>query len=117
MEQLGAGLKTEASRRQFQLDFDTMHAIVSRHEPEAQQSNNFLPAGHFELGKPVENELLHRQQRQLSDILENASAYADARRLLSASDLAHTAWGVEKWEPYMLETALRIAQKWKKGFQ
>ena len=116
MEQLGAGLKTETSRRQFQADFETMDAILRQQESSTQPTNAFLPAGRIELGQPLEDELLHRQQRQLSDILEQASGCTDAQRLLSASELAHTAWGVEKWEPYMLETALRIAQKWKKGF-
>jgi len=116
MEQLGAGLKTEVSRRLFQQDFDAMDAIVQRHEPRSPKTNTFLPAGRFDLGQPVEDALLQQQQQQLSEILENAPAFSDAQRLLSASDLAHTAWEIEKWEPYMLETALRIAQKWKKGF-
>ncbi len=117
MEQLGAGLKTEERRRAFQQDFDTMHALVGQHQPASETTNTFLPALPFHLSAPVEDELLHRQQQQLSDILENAPTYADAHRLLGASELAHTAWEIEKWEPYMLETALRIAQKWKKGFQ
>lgn len=116
MEQLGVGLKTEASRNLFRQDFAAMDAIVQQHQPPAQNLNAFLPDEHALPGQPVEDALLHQQQQQLSRILENAPAYTDAQRLLSASDLAHTAWEVEKWEPYMLETALRIAQKWKKGF-
>lgn len=118
LEQLGTGLKTEASRQQFQRDFDTMNAVIRRKEKTGMQPINlFLPEKHVSFGKPAEDESLYRQQLQLSEILENAGSYTEARQLLAASELANTAWETEKWAPYMLETAMRIAQKWKKGFQ
>lgn len=117
MEQLGTALTTEESRAQFRQDFETMDAIVQRNQPDpARQTNSFLPQIPIHPGYPVEDEILHRQQSQLSDILENAAGYAEAKHLLAASNLAQSAWNVEAWEPYMLETAMRIAQKWKKGF-
>ncbi len=118
LEQLGTGLKTDASRRQFQRDFNTMNAVIRRKEKiGAQPVNLFLPEKHVPFGKPAEDDSLYRQQLQLSEILENAGSYSEARQLLAASELAHSAWETEKWAPYMLETAMRIAQKWKTGFQ
>jgi len=32
---------------------------------------------------------------------------------LNASALANADWEIEQWQPYMLETALAIAQKWR----
>lgn len=118
LEQLGVGLNTEASRTLFQQDFDAMDTIVRQNQPEANYPiYDFLPAASIKSAQPIEDDLLYRQQLQLSEILENAGSCADAQQMLSRSELADTAWGVEQWEPYMLETALRIAQKWKKGFQ
>ena len=37
---------------------------------------------------------------------------AFAQQMLAVSDLKNSAWGVEHWQPYMLETAVAIAQKW-----
>jgi len=118
LEQLGTGLKTDASRRQFQRDFNTMNAVIRRKEQiEAPPVNLFLPEKFTLPNQPAEDEILHRQQFHLSEILENAGSYAEARQLLAASELANTAWETEKWAPYMLETAMRIAQKWKMGFR
>jgi hypothetical protein len=60
-----------------------------------------------------EDAALDAQQRQLSHILENAPAVAEAHRQLQASCLANTAWNIEQWAPHMLATAVSIAQKWK----
>ncbi|MCC6462365.1 MAG: hypothetical protein IT260_18000, partial [Saprospiraceae bacterium] len=48
--------------------------------------------------------------------LETAPDYPTARHWLQSSSLANSAWGTEHWAPYMLDTAMRIAQKWKSGF-
>jgi hypothetical protein len=66
-----------------------------------------------QLGPAVQDELLHEQQRQLTHILETAASLPEAQQRLQASALAHSAWQIEHWEPYMLETAISIAQKWK----
>ena len=65
---------------------------------------------------PVENIALFEQQNLLSEILETASDYKQAQKLLLESDLSYTEWEVEKWQPFMLETAISIAQKWKSSF-
>lgn len=118
LEQLGFGLETEASQQQFQQDFRRLKAILSEtnwtYKKESTQS--FLPASTFELGNPREDENLHQQQAELSAILENANNYEDARNRLIQSSLAKTDWKVESWAPEMLETAVRIAQKWKGGW-
>ena len=118
LEQMGTALHTEANRRQFRQDFDAMHTILEAFDAPAQSTGNtFAPFSLPVLGTPLEDADLYRQQRQLSEILETADSYEAARQMLENSDLAGTAWGTEHWAPYMLETAMRIAQKWQKGFQ
>ncbi len=117
MEQLGAGLRTEESRQAFYRDFITMQEIVTLQQDRRilSQGNDFMPLRDLLLAPAaVEDELLYAQQMQLSDILETAPSCKDALQALSASSLAATAWQIERWDPSMIETALRIAQKWKK---
>lgn len=119
LEQLGNSLGTEEARLNFQSDFERMDALVETRNrtlpPVAVQS--FLPASPLQLEtEPVEDDQLDRQQRQLSDILETATDYEQARLKLANSELMNSTWEVEKWKPHMLETALAIAQKWKDGF-
>jgi uncharacterized protein (UPF0276 family) len=119
LEQLGTGLKTPESKAVFQQDFLRMKDIVKQHNTtnSFQTSNTFLPYNSFSLSQPIESFSLHQQQQQLSNILETAVDYQDAQMLLSRSDLKATAWGIEKWDIAMLETAIAIAQKWKNGFE
>ena len=120
LEQVGWGLDTEAARSQFQRDFLTMDAAVrAKNEQEGGRAmrrffseNNIAPNG-----PPLEDEVLHAQQRQLAAILETASDYRQAQAWLAASDLARSVWAVETWEPHLLETAIAIAQKWKEGMR
>lgn len=119
LEQLGSGLDTEAQRSRFREDFLTMDRIVAgqNRTPAQRTGNSFLPPEPFLPGPvPPEDPLLHAQQRQLSHILETAVDCGQAQQLLRASGLAHSGWQVEQWEPYMLETAMDIARKWKNGF-
>lgn len=114
LEQLGNSLGTESSRVQFRHDFEQMAALVQQHSgPPRSAIEQFLPPRPTLLGAAVQDELLHEQQRQLSQILETAASLGEAQQRLGASALAHSAWQVEHWEPYMLETAISIAQKWK----
>ena len=79
--------------------------------------NAFLPQTQPDTSQPpLESKELEQQQRELSQILETASNYEAAKNRLAASDLANSAWNIESWEPAMLETAMRISQKWKHGF-
>jgi len=119
MEQIGSGLDAEESRIQFRNDFYRMEEIVqqaNKYFPKDIQ-NSFLPEQIFSTDiPPLEDPILYNQQQQLSEILENAVSYSDALPLLQSSSLVNSAWEVEKWNPAMLETAIAIAQKWKKGF-
>jgi uncharacterized protein (UPF0276 family) len=118
MEQLGVGLQTTESRSGFQRDFLRMKEIVKAAEPPTdKQANEFLPPTTMPSTPPFEDQKLHDQQRLLAQILETAADPADARQRLLASALADTAWNVEHWQSDMLETAVRIAQKWRKGFK
>lgn len=115
LEQLGTGLKTASSRQQFYDDFLRMQEIVAAKNMQGHHVpfNSFAPTEVL-LSDPLCDEQLYRQQIELSNILETAACYDEALHALCTSSLANTAWEVEKWEPYMLETAMNIAQKWKK---
>ena len=118
LEQLGSGLNTEGSRQQFQEDFYALDQLIETYNSlqNATTIHNFLPKRFINIDdKPLEDNVLYTQQLQLSHILETAKDYKDAQNLLTTSDLAHTDWYTERWQPYMLETALAIAQKWKNG--
>ncbi|OJV14965.1 MAG: hypothetical protein BGO21_20090 [Dyadobacter sp. 50-39] len=118
LEQMGTALETPERQAAFQSDFLRMDGIVrasasrSAHAP----AYAFAPAGTLPNDMPLEDPDLYNQQVQLSRILETASDAYEARALLLASDLRNTAWQVENWAPYMLETAVSIARKWKDGF-
>ena len=121
LEQLGTGLKTEASRFAFQQDFlkleqivDDFNRIFDSFPAPKHEKRFFLPSLPHSLPQlPIEDLALHTQQMQLSHILETAKDYHHAKMLLQHSNLAHTAWKIEDWASEMLETALAIAQKWK----
>ncbi|OON67857.1 DUF692 family multinuclear iron-containing protein [Hymenobacter sp. CRA2] len=113
LEQLGSGLTTEQSRAQFRHEFERMAALVEQHRRARPATNAFRPPLPGLSSPAAEDAALHEQQRQLSHILETATSCEQAREQLQASALAHTDWRIEQWEPHMLETAVRIAQKWK----
>lgn len=118
LEQLGTGLDTLESRALFQQDFLRLNTIVEQAKKgfADRTVDLFLPAAPFFPGPPAEDELLQAQQLELSGILETAITCEHARQLLNLSGLTNTDWEVEKWDLYMLETAISIAQKWKNGF-
>lgn len=119
LEQLGIALHTPESQDQFQKDFDQMQGIVHAFNAQNQlfPENDFLPKEIFSLKTDVPESLtLHQQQLELSSILERSTDFDEAFRSLKTSSLANSAWQTENWSPYMLETALRIAQKWKQGW-
>ncbi len=119
MEQLGVALHTSESQLQFQKDFDQMQAIVNNFNAKNNPvpTNNFLPKHDVFRNPNVPESLeLHQQQLELSSILESAKNYEEAQHLIHNSSLANSNWNTENWSPYMLETALRIAQKWKQGW-
>jgi len=116
LEQLGNGLETTASRSSFHHDFLQMELIVREYNSEDNVApmETFLPSSPLLTGIVVEDVMLYEQQLELSSILESSASYEEAMRLLGRSSLARSDWRIEEWEPYMIETALKIAQKWKK---
>lgn len=115
MEQVGPGLKTAEQQEQYRKDFLRMRSITEQActDNHVADTNTFLPLRNILAEHIAEDEHLNQQQLELSGILEQASDHKTASELLSNSSLANTPWNVENWTPYMLETALRIAQKWK----
>ncbi|RPD50464.1 DUF692 family protein [Hymenobacter sediminis] len=115
LEQLGPSLKTEESRIRFRHDFGRMEEVVHRHRAGrlGYADAFFLPPQPLQTGPALEDAQLHAHQQQLSHILETAPSFAEAQRQLHASALASSDWKLEQWAPYMLETAVSIAQKWK----
>jgi uncharacterized protein (UPF0276 family) len=119
LEQLGTALHTPESQSQFQSDFNRMREITEAFngQPHPGATNDFLPAGIIVVPEMVpEDEQLHRQQTELSQLLVRASDFTEAAALLARSSLAHSEWQIENWSPEMLETAVRIARKWRKGW-
>lgn len=116
MEQIGTGLKSPASKSLFYNNFLKMERIVKAWNTSLLpgQKNSFLPQEALTIIGVVEDEVLYHQQLELSEILETATSYEESLHLLHHSSLANSDWHIEKWEPYMLETAINIAQKWKK---
>jgi uncharacterized protein (UPF0276 family) len=116
MEQLGAGLNTPERHEGFYHDFVKMQEIVSgfNQRKASIKINTFLPVGSPIFNDAIEDKELYKQQLLLSDILETSANYEEALHRLNSSVMAHTAWNVEAWQPYMVETALAIAQKWKR---
>jgi uncharacterized protein len=116
LEQLGNGLETEEKRFAYQQDFLKMEEVVKNFNINHSQRAiyDFLPKEKSSLLlNPVEDLPLYEQQMLLSDILENANNYEEAKLHFQQSSLANSAWEIEKWDNAMLETALHIAQKWK----
>ena len=118
LEQLGNGLENTESKQQFYADFLEMENIIRQKTQPAWLTTlaSFLPSSPVIPGPLVEDEWLYRQQEELSTILESSHSYEDARLLLGRSSLAHSEWQVENWDPAMIETAIKIAQKWKAGW-
>lgn len=116
LEQLGNGLVTETSRRSFYDDFLQMEEIVRKNsnEKDAASPDPFLPLPPLPTGTAIEDMTLYQQQLELSSILESSASYAEAMHVLTQSSLANSDWRIEQWEPYMIEAAVKIAQKWKR---
>lgn len=116
LEQLGNALRTSESRLAYYEDFLELESILQKENADRLADVidiSFLPPELYSPARsPVEDEMLYLQQRELSIILETALNYEDAREKLRQSCLANTAWKVECWAPYMLETAISIARKW-----
>lgn len=91
----------------------SMHEIAHRPNHDT-EGNPFHPLRPLSTGPAVEDLHLYQQQLELSSILETAPSYTAAMQLLQNSSLAHSDWRIEQWEPYMIETAVKIARKWKK---
>ncbi len=115
MEQIGTGLKTPESKIQFQLDFQTMSHIIQESNHQNTSTNTFIPPAPatppFKF--PLEDNDLHADQMELSRILETAADTPTLFHEIQNSRLANSAWNTENWSPFMIETAMHIAQKWK----
>ncbi|SKB97990.1 multinuclear nonheme iron-dependent oxidase [Dyadobacter psychrophilus] len=118
MEQMGTALDTAERQAVFQSDFLRMDNIIKeiKTDFDPKITNTFGLLNRSAGTIPLEDQELHRQQLQLSHILETAGSVSEAQAMLRSSDLHDTAWEVDKWAPYMLQTAISIAQKWKNGF-
>ena len=116
MEQLGNGLETETSRQCFYNDFLQMQEIIQHNsnENDIELTSPFLPLQPLSAGPAVEDMKLYQQQLELSAIFESSASYTAAIQALSNSSLANSDWKIEQWEPHMIETAVKIAQKWMK---
>lgn len=119
LEQLGIGLQTEDSKKQFQEDYFRMKKMLDTFNRRTTEFPNqdFNPPQKEPNAVPLEDLKLHKQQLELSAILESSESLADVNTKLRQSSLAKSPWQIENWAPEMLETAWCIARKWKAGFQ
>lgn len=115
LEQLGVGLQTAAARKTFYEDFLKMQRIVQEKSKMSAPgaAETFLPGAILLMEEKAEDETLYQQQLELSRILETAATYEEVINRLNKSSLALSDWNIEDWEPYMVEVAMKIAQKWK----
>lgn len=117
LEQMGSALVKQESRETFRSDFLTMKKIVKRYgTTNGEGDNDFIYRGIYPSDTPAVDNTLAHQQEQLSQILEAANDYHEAKKLLLASSLHPSSWYVDQWDDAMLDTAIQIAQKWKNGF-
>jgi uncharacterized protein len=120
LEQLGEFMSTPEQQAGFRSDFERMRSIVQRVAndlPENTVQENFLPKNKITVGTPIQDEGLYAEQMELTSLLENAASASALIADMGQSSLAQSEWQVEQWQPAMLETAMRIAQKWKEGFK
>lgn len=113
LEQLGPALKTDAERAGYAADFRRMSSTIDAAtlRPAAAPKTFLAPAAAPDAA-PYSDPALATQQQLLTRLLETSASVDSFARALLASDLAGTAWQVEHWQPHMLETVYRIAQKW-----
>lgn len=112
LEHMGIALSTEEQRSAYASDFRTMSAILETSRVPQNLTNDFISPPLQPLGVPLESPPLARQQKLLSEVLESVTTLDSVRTALLNSELAQTAWQVEKWPDHMLETACQIAKKW-----
>jgi uncharacterized protein len=118
LEQMGIALTTAETKLGFQQDFLRMQEIIAQTAASEKKLINAFQPPAIVLSEDVpEDALLHQQQMELSVILENCASLSEAREKLSKSSLAASPWQIENWQPYMLSTAMQIAQKWKNGWE
>lgn len=115
LEHMGHTLVGAEAQEGFRADYRRLRRIVHgmQGRPSADEAAFQPPTMH--LPPPLEDPGLHACQRALSDILEQGETFADVRHAMAASVLQGTDWELKAWDPAMLETAWRIARKWKDG--
>lgn len=116
MEQLGSGLKNDADKAQLQLDYRQMRKIIATNTSIEESNKQFKAPSNLNLKDPIQSEELHLEQLELSRILEQSKSLEQVNLKLQNSSLANTDWNIEQWNPIMIETVFKIAQKWKGGF-
>ncbi len=115
LEQMGFALKTDNQKSEFRDDFLKMKAIVKNHNLKntKRRSNSFKNNSGPIVELPFEDLLFYEQQLVLSNLLESSTSAVHFIESLKKSSLRSTDWKVENWNSEMLETAYKIAQKWK----
>ena len=116
LEQLGTALRTEEAVSGFRQDFESLCNLLREFAVSNMKQATepaFTTSTHSDLPPPITDPELLQQQMILSDMLEQAEDYVSLLSALSTSSLSQSAWQIERWQPHMLETARRIARKWR----
>ena len=114
LEQLGSALHTDEARLGFQSDFECVSRICSAIKREDSPRSRLPVTPAFPVtASPLCDPQLAAEQRELSDILETSASLSEVEDRLQRSRLAQSAWQIESWAPYMLDTAWKISRKWR----
>lgn len=116
LEQMGTALRTETEQTQYRADFRKMKSIVKECGKPAEKQDSFAPTGIVPASEPIEFRDIYHLQMELSDILERAETFESLQASLKDSSKVMEFFQMEYWHPAMLETAWKIARKWKDGF-
>ena len=116
LEQLGTALRTEKAVNGFRQDFQSLCDLLQEFSAGSVEQSTEAPftiSTQSDLPPPIIDPELLQQQVILSEMLEQAENYDSLLSALTTSSLSQSAWQIERWQPHMLESARRIARKWR----
>ncbi len=108
LEQMDHALTSEEEQSKFQTDFNKMKSFTKNRKI---KDIPFIKSN-FKI-QNVENNELELAQNYFSDILENTIDLISLESKITENKEALIPLNIENWNQDMLETAMKIAQKWK----
>ena len=112
-EQMSTSLVTREDGDGFRADFRRMRSMLpdAGAEGALYAEQRSLPS--LQLSpKPLEDEQLFEEQRQLVNVLTSASSVNEALASFRENGLSTSDWQTDSWDRSMVETAMKIVRKW-----